>query len=73
VARAIKYYGEKAVSFSSQGESSVSEGFVYEAFNGADKEKLPVVFVIQDNGYGISVPKKDQTAQRKVANNFVSL
>jgi 2-oxoisovalerate dehydrogenase E1 component len=70
VARAIKYYGEDAVSFSSLGESSVSEGFVYEAFNGADKEELPAVFVIQDNGYGISVPKKDQTAQRKVANNF---
>ncbi|MFW5822879.1 MAG: alpha-ketoacid dehydrogenase subunit alpha/beta [Tangfeifania sp.] len=70
VARAIKYYGEDAVAFSSLGESSVSEGFVYEAFNGADKEELPVVFVIQDNGYGISVPKKDQTAQRKVANNF---
>jgi 2-oxoisovalerate dehydrogenase E1 component len=72
VARAIKYYGEKSVSISNQGESSVSEGFVYEAFNGADKEKLPVIFVIQDNGYGISVPKKDQTAQRKVANNFIA-
>jgi 2-oxoisovalerate dehydrogenase E1 component len=72
VARAIKYYGEKTVAFANLGESSVSEGFVYEAFNGADKEKLPVVFVIQDNGYGISVPKKDQTAQRKVANNFIS-
>ena len=70
VARAIKFYGDKAVAISNQGESSVSEGFVYEAFNGADKEQLPVIFVIQDNGYGISVPKKDQTAQRKVANNF---
>jgi 2-oxoisovalerate dehydrogenase E1 component len=70
VARAIKYYGDKAVAISNQGESSVSEGFVYEAINGADKEQLPVIFVIQDNGYGISVPKKDQTAQRKVANNF---
>ncbi len=69
-ARAIKYYGEKAVSISSQGESSVSEGYVYEAITGADKEELPVIFVVQDNGYGISVPKKDQTAQRKVANNF---
>ena len=68
--RAIKYYGEKAVSISSQGESSVSEGYVYEAITGADKEELPVIFVVQDNGYGISVPKKDQTAQRKVANNF---
>ncbi|VAW14899.1 Acetoin dehydrogenase E1 component alpha-subunit / Acetoin dehydrogenase E1 component beta-subunit [hydrothermal vent metagenome] len=70
VARAIKYYGGKAVAISSQGESSLSEGFVYEAINGADKEELPVIFVIQDNGYGISVPKKDQTANRKVANNF---
>ena len=70
VARAIKYYQEKAVAISSQGESSVSEGFVYEAINGATREQLPVIFVIQDNGYGISVPKKDQTANRKVANNF---
>jgi len=69
-ARAIKYYGEKAVAISGQGESSVSEGYVYEAITGADKEQLPVVFVVQDNGYGISVPKKDQTANRKVANNF---
>ena len=69
-ARAIKYYGEKAVSISSQGESSLSEGYVYEAINGASKEKLPVIFAVQDNGYGISVPKKDQTATRKVANNF---
>jgi len=71
VGRAIKYYGEKTVSISSQGESSVSEGYVYEAITGADKEELPVIFVFQDNGYGISVPKKDQTAQRKVANNFI--
>lgn len=69
-ARAIKYYDEKSVSISNQGESSVSEGYVYEAITGADKEELPVIFVIQDNGYGISVPKMDQTAQRKVANNF---
>ncbi|MBN1652033.1 MAG: 2-oxoisovalerate dehydrogenase [Bacteroidales bacterium] len=69
-ARAIKLSGKKAVSISSQGESSVSEGYVYEAITGADKEQLPVIFVFQDNGYGISVPKKDQTANRKVANNF---
>jgi len=70
-ARAIKYYEDDAIVISSQGESSVSEGYVYEAINGADREKLPVIFVIQDNGYGISVPKKDQTANRKVANNFI--
>jgi len=69
-ARAIKTYKAKGVVFSSQGESSVSEGYVYESINGASNEKLPLVFVFQDNGYGISVPKKDQTANRKVANNF---
>lgn len=71
IARAIKTYGESGVAISSQGESSVSEGYVYEGFTGADKEQLPVVFVLQDNGYGISVPKKDQTANRKVGNNFL--
>lgn len=71
--RAMKKYKHKGVVFSSQGESSVSEGYVYEAINGATNEKLPVVFVFQDNGYGISVPKKDQTANRKVADNFTGL
>jgi 2-oxoisovalerate dehydrogenase E1 component len=70
VARAIKKYKVPGVAISSQGESSVSEGYVYEAINGASNERLPVIFVIQDNGYGISVPKADQTANRKVANNF---
>ena len=69
-ARGMKKYNHKGVVICSQGESSVSEGYVYEAINGASNEKLPVIFVIQDNGYGISVPKKDQTANRKVANNF---
>jgi len=70
VGRAMKKYKHAGVSISSQGESSVSEGYVYEAINGASNEQLPVVFVFQDNGYGISVPKKDQTANRKVGDNF---
>jgi 2-oxoisovalerate dehydrogenase E1 component len=70
VARAIKRYNAKSVAISSQGESSTSEGYVYEAINGASNEKLPVIFVFQDNRYGISVPKKDQTANSKAAANF---
>jgi 2-oxoisovalerate dehydrogenase E1 component len=70
LARALKKYKVPGVVICSQGESSVSEGYVYEAVNGASNERLPVIFVIQDNGYGISVPKADQTANRKVANNF---
>lgn len=72
VARAMVYYNHKGVAITSHGEAATSEGYVYEAINGASKERLPVIFVIQDNGYGISVPKKDQTANRKVADNFAS-
>lgn len=70
VARGMKTYKYKGVAFSSQGESSVSEGYCYEAITGADRELLPCVFVFQDNGYGISVPKADQTANEHVADNF---
>jgi len=73
VARAMKRYNHKGVAISSQGESSVSEGYCYEAINGASREKLPVIFVFQDNGYGISVPKADQTANEFVADNFTGL
>lgn len=71
VGRAMVYYKHRGVAITSHGESSVSEGFVYEAINGASMEGLPVIFVIQDNGYGISVPKKDQTANRKASDNFL--
>lgn len=70
VGRAMVYYKHKGVAITVHGESATSEGFVYEAINGASTEGLPVIFVIQDNGYGISVPKEDQTANRKVADNF---
>jgi len=70
VARGIKKYKAKGIAISSQGESSTSEGYVYEAINGATNEKLPVIFVFQDNRFGISVPKRDQTANLKAADNF---
>lgn len=70
VGRGIKKYHGKGVSISSQGESSTSEGYVFEAINGASHEKLPVIFVIQDNQFGISVPQRDQTANRRAAKNY---
>lgn len=70
VARSIKIYKSKGVAISSQGESSTSEGYVFEAINGASKEKLPVIFVFQDNQYGISVPQRDQSANRRAAENY---
>ncbi len=69
-ARAIKYYEKDAVAIFSGGESGCSEGFFYEALNGATKEKVPAIFVIQNNKYGIAVPVFDQTANGRVADNF---
>ncbi len=68
--RAIRSFSGTSIVFCSTGESATSEGFYYEAVNGSSLGKLPVVFVIQDNGYGISVPKREQTANPCVADNF---
>jgi 2-oxoisovalerate dehydrogenase E1 component len=69
-ARSIKKFKGDEVVFCSTGDSTTSEGYYYEAVNGADREKLPVVFVIQNNKYGISVPLHEQTANPIVAENF---
>lgn len=71
VARAIKKYDGDEIAYASFGDSSVSEGFVYEAISGAAREALPVIFVIQNNKYGISVPLIEQAANECVADNFI--
>lgn len=71
VARAIRRYEGDEIAFASFGDSAVSEGFVYEAVSGAARELLPVIFVIQNNRYGISVPIREQAANLNVADNFL--
>ena len=71
--RAVKYYDADSIVFCSQGESSCSEGYVFEALNGASRERLPVIFVVQNNGYGISVPVSEQTANPIVSENYRGL
>lgn len=44
------------------GEGATSEGEFWEALNAACLERLPLLFLIQDNGYAISVPVEAQTA-----------
>lgn len=50
-----------AVTYVSSGEGTTSQGEFHEAVNWASREKLPVVFVIQNNTLAISVPVKDQS------------
>ncbi len=68
--RAIKKYDGDEIVYYSSGESACSEGYFFEALNAASLEKLPVVFVIQNNKYGISVPLDEATANIDVSENY---
>lgn len=48
------------VVYVSGGEGSTAQGEFYEAVNWASREKLPVIFVIQNNKFAISVPVEQQ-------------
>ncbi len=56
--------GNNAVTYVSSGEGTTSEGEFHEAVNWASREKLPVVFVIQNNKLAISVSVEEQTGGR---------
>lgn len=73
VARAIKNYKGDEIAIYSSGESAASEGYFWEAINVACLEKLPVIFVLQNNKYGISVPIVDQTANHRVSDNYTGM
>jgi 2-oxoisovalerate dehydrogenase E1 component len=50
-----------AITLTSTGEGATSEGEFWEAINAACLQKLPVIFLVQDNGFAISVPVEAQT------------
>ncbi|MDY0084217.1 MAG: thiamine pyrophosphate-dependent enzyme, partial [Ignavibacteriaceae bacterium] len=60
-AMSIAKRGEKNVAYVSSGEGTTSQGEFHEAVNWASREKLPVLFVIQNNKYAISVKVSDQS------------
>jgi 2-oxoisovalerate dehydrogenase E1 component len=68
-AQATRYLAPESdeVTLVSSGEGATSEGEFWEAVNAACLESLPLVFLIEDNGYAISVPVERQTAGGNVA------
>jgi pyruvate dehydrogenase E1 component alpha subunit len=70
-AYATKLKGESTVALTLLGDGATSEGDAHEAFNFASVWQAPVVFVIQNNGYAISVPFAKQSHARTLADRAI--
>ena len=69
-------FREDEVAFVSTGDGTTSQGEFWESLNTASNLKLPVVYVVEDNGYAISVPVEVNTAGgsiSKLVENFPDL
>jgi 2-oxoisovalerate dehydrogenase E1 component alpha subunit len=72
VAYAIKLRKEPRVAVCLLGDGATSKGDVYEAMNFAGVQKLPLVFVVNNNQWAISVPLKLQTASETLAQKAIA-
>lgn len=70
---AVKMRGDNVVVLTSNGEGSTSQGEWYEGVNWAATHKLPVVFLIENNLYAISVRQEKQMAVAQVADKAAGL
>jgi len=72
VALAFKLRAEKRVAVAVFGDGATSKGDVYEAMNVAGAWALPVVFVVNNNQWAISVPRAAQTATETLAQKAIA-
>src|SRR6185436_5669968 len=71
LALAAKLREEKRVAATFTGEGSTSEGDFHEAVNLAAVWKLPVLFVVENNQYGLSTPTREQYACENIADKAI--
>jgi 2-oxoisovalerate dehydrogenase E1 component alpha subunit len=71
-AMAFKVRREPRCALAYIGDGGTSEGAFYEALNLAGARALPVVFMIVNNGWAISVPLAEQTAAQTLAQKAVA-
>ena len=57
---ASKLKGEKKITVVFNGDGGTSEGDFHEAINVAAVWDLPVIFIVENNGYGLSTPSNEQ-------------
>lgn len=72
MAMAFKREGTGRVAIAATGEGAANQGAFHESLNLAALWKLPVVFVVEDNGWGVSVPKAQSTAVASNADRAVA-
>lgn len=72
VAMAFQLRGEQRCAVSINGDGGTSEGAFYEAMNIAGARKLPVVFMVVNNKWAISLPIEQQTATQTLAQKAVA-
>ncbi|MDT9725048.1 pyruvate dehydrogenase (acetyl-transferring) E1 component subunit alpha [Xylanibacillus composti] len=72
VAMGLKKRGTDRVAITYTGDGGSSQGDFYEGMNFAGAFKLPVIFVVQNNGYAISTPFSKQTASESIAHKAVA-